>query len=557
MSDERARELLRVAQGLKQERSTWESHWQDIADVMRPQVHPFKGDARQQEGEKRTSHMFDAVPPLALEKFAAVLEALLSPRNQVWSKLTTTEESLQEDLEVQRYLDAVNKVLFRVRYRPNSNLASQLAESYLNLGSFGTQVLYIGDDIGRSIFYRSCGLHKVLIAEDELGRVNQVYRHYEFTADQAARAFAGHSSKAVRDEKFQKLPLALRSAYERKQLTKFSFLHAVTPRETVESRRRDYLGMPYASCHIFVGEQLVVSEGGFRSMPYCVSRYTKNAEEMYGRSPAMLCLPDVNMLNRMNKAVVKGAEKAVDPPLMTFDDSLAAFNMTTGAMNRGTLSESGEPLVKPFISGARVDLGFEMIERKQDVVREAFLLDIFQTIIESPRMNQMQIMEIVKDKAALLAPMMGRQQSELFGPMTERELDILTEAGLLPPMPEALIEADGEVNIEYTSPLAQMQKAETGAAILRTWESVTPLAQTPEGAKAMRVFNIQEAVLELARSNGFPSKALRSKEEIAEEDEAAASAEQAAQMVEAAPVVSQSIKSLAEAQAAMAPGTLQ
>ena len=110
MSDERARELVRQSVGLKNDRSTFETHWQDIADVMRPQAYPFTSTETDQ-GKKRTAKMFDAVPPLALEKHAAVLEALLSPRNQVWSKLATTDEALQEDIEVQRYLDAVRSNL--------------------------------------------------------------------------------------------------------------------------------------------------------------------------------------------------------------------------------------------------------------------------------------------------------------------------------------------------------------------------------------------------------------------------------------------------------------
>jgi hypothetical protein len=78
---------------------------------------------------------------------------------------------------------------------------------------------------------------------------------------------------------------------------------------------------------------------------------------------------------------------------------------------------------------------------------------------------------------------------------------------------------------------------------------VAPLAQTPEGQEAMRVFNIAESMLELARINGYPAKALRSKEEIAALDEQAQEANQTAQLLQAAPVVTQSLESLAKAQA--------
>lgn len=538
MSDERARELVKLAKGIKQERSTFERHWQDIADVMRPQAHPFTTDGNEEQGKKRTAQIYDGVPPLALEKHAAVLEALLSPRNQVWSKLAVNDESLQEDVDVQRYLDAVNKMLFRVRYRPQSNMASQLAESYLNLGAFGTQALYISDDPGRGIVYRSCGLHNLLVAEDQHGRVDKVFRHYKFTADQAAQAFG-----------LARLPAQIRTAYETKSVARFEFMHCVVPREYVEDGRRDFRGMRYASSHIFMGNATTITEGGFRVMPYCVSRYTKSAEEVYGRSPAMLVLAAVNMANRMKKSIVRGAEKAVDPPLLTMDDSLAPFNLHPGAMNYGTLNEQGQQTVVPFETKSRVELGVDMLEQEHLVIREAFLLDVFQILKDSPVLTATQVLEMAKEKAALLSPIMGRQQSELFGPMTERELDILNAAGLLPPMPDALIEAGAEVEIEYQSPLALAQKSETGVAILRTLEGLIPLVQVPGGEDALRGFNIVESAMEFARINGYPAKGMYSKQELAEQKQGREQQMQTQQMLDAAPVVSQSLESLAKVQA--------
>ena len=556
-SDERSRHLVRTAQTLKTDRSTFETHWQDIADVFRPSQVPFTGDKMPQAGEKRTSKMYDAAPPLALERFAAVLEALLSPRNQIWSKLATTDDEFQDDVEVQRYLDAVNKILFRVRYRPASNMASQLAESYLNLGSFGTQALYVGDDVGNAVTYRSCGLHNLLIDEDAFGRVNQVFRHYTFTAQQAMQAFVGAKQGAAKDEAWAKMPQSLRTAYDNKAPTKFPFMHAVVPREQVDAQRLDYRGMPLASVDVFMGDGSIVDEGGYRVMPYCVSRYTKNSEEVYGRSPAMLVLPGVNMLNRMKKAVVRGAEQQVDPPLMTMDDAMAPFNLESGAMNYGTLNEQGEPTVRAFDHKADVRLGAELMAMERKDIQDAFLLDVFQVMMNSPQLNMLQLMEIAKEKAALLGPMMGRQQSELFGPMTEREIDILTAAGILPPMPEALINAGAEVTIEYLSPMSLAQRAETGVSIMRTLEAVIPLTQTEEGKGALRVFNIEETVRELASINNYPAKAMRSEEDVAALDEQAAEQEQMAALVQAAPAVSQSMKSMAEAQSMLQPGSLQ
>lgn len=561
MSDERASELVRLAGQRKQERSTWERHWQDIADVLRPQVASFIGNQPNTPGggDKRTSKMLDAVPPLSLEKHAAVLEAILSPRNSIWSKLATSDDELDEDLEIKRYLESSNKVLFKARYRPGSGLASQLAQAYLDLGAFGTEVMLVNDDLGRQISYRAVGLHKVVIGENQNGAVNEVHRWYEWTADQAVRAFCGDRAIMMglnKDELFRKMPTAIRTAYEAKSILKHKFLHSVVERSVISETLDDYRGMRFGSCHTYLGDTTVVDEGGYRTMPYCVSRYSKNTDELWGRSPAMLILAETGILNRMVRAVTKGAESQVEPPLMTVDDSLAEFDLSNGAMNRGTLDEQGNELVKPFHTGADVRLGIEFMDQKRAVIREAFLLDVFQRMLEAPQLNQMQIMEIVRDKAALLAPIMGRQQDELFGPMTERELDILAHAGKLPDMPDALIEREGEITVKYNSPMAIAQRAETGVGILRTWEAITPLLGQPEGQEAAQVFDIAATFRELAEINNYPAKAMRSADEVKALKAQTQQANAMAQAVQAAPALSQSLKSMAEAQAAVGPGGL-
>ena len=110
-------------------------------------------------------------------------------------------------------------------------------------------------------------------------------------------------------------------------------------------------------------------------------------------------------------------------------------------------------------------------------------------------------------------------------------------------------EVPGEVTIEYQSPLSLAQRSESGVSILRTWEAVAPLAQTPEGQEAMRVFNITESMLELARINGYPAKALRSKDEIEALKAGAQQEAQMQQLLAAAPVVSQGLESMAKVQA--------
>jgi hypothetical protein len=291
--------------------------------------------------------------------------------------------------------------------------------------------------------------------------------------------------------------------------------------------------------------QKIVAEGGYTTFPYAVSRYVTSPKEIYGRSPAMLVLPDIKMINEMSKTVLRAAHKAVDPPLLLQEDGvLQAFNARPSALNYGGINERGEQMVRPLETGGRVDIGLDMMEQRRKVINDAFLITLFQILVDAPNMTATEAMLRAQEKGALLAPTMGRQQSEMLGPMIEREIDILARAGLLPAMPDELREAGGEVDIEYISPLNRAQRAEEGVAILRTLESVAGLAQfDPE---VLMVFDPKKIARELADINGVPAKVLRSDDEIMSIKDQQAQQAELAQLLQAAPIVANSAKTLTE-----------
>jgi Bacteriophage head to tail connecting protein len=305
--------------------------------------------------------------------------------------------------------------------------------------------------------------------------------------------------------------------------------------------------MEYASYYIGVDDRIVVEEGGYRTFPYAMGRYITTPGETYGRSPAMLVLPDIKMLNEMKKTIIRGAHLAVRPPLLLQEDgALQAFDMRPDALNFGGVDSNGNPLVHPLNTGGDHRLGLDLIEAQQRVINDAFLVTLFQILVDQPTMTATEAMLRAQEKGALLAPTMGRQQSEMLGPMIERELDILAYAGALPPMPQELIDAGGNIEVEYVSPLNRAQRAEEGVAIMRTFEAIAPLAQIDP--RVMKAFNPVLAARELAEINGMPAKIIRSDEEIDAMDAAEEQQMAAAQLLEAAPVAAQTAKTMAETQ---------
>jgi hypothetical protein len=129
-----AGDILRRQQQLENERAIYESLWQEIADLMLPRagVFTYKGTPQLRP------QVFDSTAVLALDRFAAAFESMLTPRSQTWHMLKPLDDDLAEDAEVKRWCDEITKRLFAFRYSPRSNFASQIHEVYGCLGAFGT-----------------------------------------------------------------------------------------------------------------------------------------------------------------------------------------------------------------------------------------------------------------------------------------------------------------------------------------------------------------------------------------------------------------------------------
>jgi hypothetical protein len=293
--------------------------------------------------------------------------------------------------------------------------------------------------------------------------------------------------------------------------------------------------MPFASYYVSIEGKALLSEGGYNTFPYSTSRYEQAPGELYGRSPAMEVLPAIKTLNEEKKVLLKQGHRTVDPVLLAHDDGVIdTFSLKPGAINYGGVSADGRALVQALPVG-NVMIGKELMDDERLVINDAFLVTLFQILTETPAMTATEVMERTREKGILLAPTLGRQQSEYLGPMIERELDILSRQGVLPPMPGALLEAKGEYRIEYDSPLSRAQRAEEAAGAMRALETALNVANVTQDPSVLDVFDFDVMVPEMAEIQGMPTRWTKTKEKIEEVRQAREQAQQAQGHIEAAP----------------------
>lgn len=482
------------------------------------------------KGEKRNEAIFDSTAAVALSRFAAILDSLLTPRTQTWHKLIPSDANLLRDRNVRLWFEEVNRTLFRYRYAPKANFASQNQANYLSLGAYGSGCLFIDKLREREpgIRYRDVHLSEVYFAENHQGIVDKAYRYFPMTVRQALQRWGDKLPEKIRETKNQE--------------TEFWFLHCVMPRSDYDPGRMDYKGMEFGSYYIAYDEKVLLEEGGFTSFPYSISRYMQCPGEVYGRSPAMDVLPAVKTLNEQKKVILAQGHRAVSPILLAPDDGvLDGFSLRPGALNSGGVTADGRPLVHALPVG-NIAIGKDLMDDERALINDAFLITLFQILVETPQMTATEVLERTKEKGFLLAPTIGRQQSERLGPMIEREIDVLSSqrnpdgpGSLLPPMPELLREAKGDYRIEYESPLSRSQRAEEAVGFARSLETAIAAFNITQNPEILDFFDFDTAMPEMAEIHGMPLRWVKSAEMIQQAREMRAQQAQQQQVMQAAP----------------------
>lgn len=537
MSDSRATDLLSQHARMRTQRTMFDNTWQDIAERICPRKALFKRgrEGNQTKGLRLTERIFDATPALALDRFAAAAHSLVIPRNQLWQKFKASKDELNKVVQVQRYFDELTKVVFAARYA--ANFDNQAHECFYDLGAFATMCLYTGDT-GQKMLYRSVPMWQAFMAENSFGVVDVLSREYWLTARQAVKEFG-----------VDKVSSAIQRAATITPEAEFPFLCVTKPRADMDVNRLDFMGMAYAQIEIDMSSNTVVKEEGYRTFPYAVGRYTVTPGEIYGRGPAELVLPDVKMLNEMNKTTLQAAQLRNLPPILAHRDGvLDAIRLTPAAINYGGIDSAGRKLIDSLDIGGDTGLTIELMDQKRNVVIDAFWGKMYQVLLENPQMTATQALLIAQQQGALLAPTASRIENEFLARIADHELDILHKAGVLPEPPPELLEAGGGYQIEYDSPMSRARRAEEGVGILRSVEQLSPMAQIV-GAGIFKRVNWDEASKIIFEVNGAPARMLYTDDEMVEIKQQADQAAQMQQILAAAPVAASAAKDLASANA--------
>lgn len=492
---------------------------------------------------------YDTTGFRSLPKYKAILERLTVPASSVWHGLTASNAELRKSYQVQKYFDEVRDVLFRLRGHPMANFRTGVNEVFGSMGAYGNGPIFIGRSTRSAIRprpgfkYVPAPLRDVFFLVDDEGNVYHVFRRFWLNARQFPIKFGQNVAMPP-------IVQAEANKADPSESRMFEFIHSVCvcdmkdhDPEALDVRRHPVRGNYIAvDDKVYVGE-----EEGYASMPYRIPRPDTVSGTPYGFSPAILALAAMGSASAMKKTVLKQGQKAVDPVLLAHDDGVmnGTVDQRPGAVNYGGVDSQGRLLIQPLPTG-NFRVAEQMMADERRDVEDSFFVTLFQILTETPEMTATEVVERVAEKAALLAPTMGRIQSELLGPMIQREIEIATELGEMPEMPPEMVEAQGEYEIMYTSPQAKGQYAEEVSGYMRAFEWASAAAAQMQDPSVLDPFDVKSAIPEIAGYMGAPARWMN--DPAAQDAKASARNEQMqnAELLKNAPALASAAKTAAE-----------
>ena len=536
--------VMRLWGQLQVYRSNFASQWEEVAQLILPtSKNTFFYGSYNFPGQKKTQEQIDSTGQLANSRFGAICDSLLTPRNMKWHMLRSTDSDLDRMREVRLWFEQVNDILFKMRYNPNANFSSQNQNVYQSLGAFGNGSMFI-DELDRrygiGLRYKALPLGETFFAENHQGMIDTCIRWYRWTAQQAyeyAQMTKGMAYPFIFPED------GLKSALESSSQMPFDFLHYIAPRKEYDPRRTDDKGMLYESAVVSIQGKCICQRGGYKSFPMPATRYEQTPGEVYGRGPAMQVLPALKTLNAEKRTYLKQAHRAADPPLLVNDDGIMDLSMMPGAVNMGGVNSDGVPLVHTLPTGD-IAVSKDMMDVEAQLINDAFLVTLFQILTESPQMTATEVIERTNEKGILLAPTVGRQQSEYLGPLIHRELDVLSQMRMLPPMPDVMREAGAGYEVVYTSPMARAMRAQEAGGFARMMQVMVEAVNATQDPSYTDWADFDVALPEMADIFGVPTRWMADPRQVMAKRQARAEAQRRQEQIQALPAEAAMMKAM-------------
>lgn len=452
---------------LERERSSWLAHWRDLSEYVLPRTGRFLVNDRN-KGDKRHNKILDSTGTRALRTLASGMMAGMTSPARPWFRLTTSNPDLDDDDAVRVWLSEVTRIMQMIFAKSNTYRA--LHSTYEELGLYGTSSGIVVADYNTVIHHHMLTAGEYAIATGAQGSVDTVYREFQMTVGQMMAEFG---KSACSD--------TVRNLYDKGAVDQWiDVMHAIEPRRDGDPAIRGARNMPWRSAYVETGSDNhgVLRESGFETFPGLCPRWALSGGDIYGNSPGMEALGDIQQLQHEQLRKGQGIDYQTNPPLQV-PTALKGKELDTLP---GGVSYYDQPAATGGIRSAfEVQLDLQALLADIVDIRErikaSFYADLFLMLTGDNirNMTATEVAERHEEKLLMLGPVLERLHNEILDPLIEITFERMVRTNLVPPPPEAM--QGQELNVEFVSMLAQAQRAVATNAVDRYVANLGNIAQ--------------------------------------------------------------------------------
>lgn len=553
-------ELERLRGQLMVERATFFTHWEELGRYILPRrTRFFTSDV--DKGNKRNFSIINSRGSLAARNCrGGMMSAFTSPSRQ-WFRLTTMDPDLAKFEPVKEWLYKVTQIEHDVFLR--SNLYTSLQTVYGDMEVFATAAMILLEDFTGAIIHTMpfvIGSY-YLFADNNL-KINGFMRDYRLTVRQIIEEFG--LVDGTNEIDWKNISQLVKTLWNNGSTEAWiEITHAIIPNpdwdpNSLRSDKKKYLSIYYERGSSQGSAMATLSETdsvkmlrrkGYDKFRVLAPRWDVSGEDIYGTyCPGMEALGDIQQLQMHERRGSQALEKLVNPPMV----GPGTLRTQKATVLPGDITYLDNPTGQKFEPAYQIDPRFDELSKKnmeiESRIKECFYDDLWHIIsnLERGNVTAEEVRALKEEKLQDIGPVVDRLNQDLLNPLVEQTFDIMVAQRILPPPPPEL--AKQGLKIQYTSIMAQAQRALSAASVERFWGFCTSIQNgAPNDPNALDRVNKDELIERYAEELSVPPGIVRDDDELQQVRQAKAQAMEKQQKLAAMEQASKAVKNMAGA----------
>lgn len=533
-------------------RYSWWTYWATLAAYILPRRYRWLITANLlNKGDPINQNIIDSTGTLAMNICSAGFVDGVMPSTRPWVKIRVGKPGQELPQDAKAWCEDTEEKFYMVVSQ--SNFYDTMAQSSQDQTTFGTAPVIVYEDAETIIrCYNPCA-GEYYLASSSRFTVDTLYREFVLTVVEIVEMFQIENCPAQVVEMWNTGGSSLEN--------EFVVAHAIEPNFAIP--RKGKAGgkidvckgkFPFREVYWLKGvrTERPLTIKGFVEKPFAVGRWSKVANDAYGRGPGMDALGDIKQLQMETMRKAEAIEKMVRPPMVA-DVSMKnePSSILPGHITYTAFSDGKRPSFMPaFEVDPKIGELKEDLMGIQDRINRAFLVDVFMAISQmegvQPR-NDLEIVERRAEKLQRLGPVIGLWKSEFAPTIIERILNIMERRGILKPRPKSM---QGQaLRFEYLDIVTMAQVGAQTVSMERTFKTAGFLSQAAKLAGVpdpMRKINLDKSLEVYGDKVKFPTICMYSDDEVRQHDAERAKVAAGQQAAEMALPAVQAAKSLSE-----------